>query len=269
MGNGLEQTSLNALEVSDLLFEKYNKMYEANPLSTVFAPLAECFRKMGRKDKALSILREGIKHHPDYLLGYLGLAQCYFDLEQLNLAYNTLRPLIDKNRENIRLLRLFAKTCEKTNHEIEAVEAYKYLLFLNPKDSDAAFKVRKLEDPLLKKLEDKKIGPKEQNQFIFSDSDENKWETVSFQKMEILDRLAYSSQKKGDLDKAAEFVELSLTINPKDIWARDRKKTLTSNDSLNKTPPNSTITSSKIVQYKLLNFLEKIKKRSYQFRSQL
>ena len=63
------------------------------------------------------------------------MAQCYFDLEQFNLAYNTLSPLIDKNRENIRLQRLFAKICEKTNHEIEAVEAYKYLLFLNPKDS--------------------------------------------------------------------------------------------------------------------------------------
>jgi tetratricopeptide (TPR) repeat protein len=267
----LEQTSLNSFETSDLLFEKYNKMYEANPLSTVFAPLAECFRKMGRKDKALSILRVGIKNHPDYLLGYLGLAQCYFDLEQFNLAYNTLRPLIEKNRENIRLQRLFAKICDKTNHEVEALEAYKFLLFLNPKDSDAAFNVRNLEDPLLKKLEEKKVEPKSQNQFLFSDSDsdENKWETVSFQKMEILDRLAYSSQKKGDLDKAAEFVELSLTFNPKDIWARDRKKTLTSNDSLNKTSPNSTLTSSKKVQYKLLNFLDKIKKRSGQIRSQI
>jgi tetratricopeptide (TPR) repeat protein len=265
----LEQTSLNSIEASDLLFEKYNKMYEANPLSTVFAPLAECFRKMGRKDKALSILRAGIKNHPDYLLGYLGLAQCYFDLEQFNLAYNTLRPLIEKNRENIRLQRLFAKICEKTNHEVEALESYKYLLFLNPKDSDAAFNVRNLEDPLLKKLEVKKAEPKAQNPFIFSDSDENKWETVSFQKMEILDRLAYSSEKKGDLDKAAEFVELSLTFNPKDIWAKNRKKTLTSNDSSNKTLPKSTLNSSKKVQYKLLNFLDKIKKRSGQIRSQL
>src|SRR3990172_12124999 len=105
MYNDLEQIDQNFSDSSDLLFDKYIKIYEANPYSTVFAPLAECYRKMGRKDKALSILRAGIKNHPDYLLGYLGLAQCYFDLEQFLLAYSTLKPLIERNRENIRLQR--------------------------------------------------------------------------------------------------------------------------------------------------------------------
>ena len=266
MYNGLDQKQINSSDSSDLLFEKYNKLYEANPRSTVFAPLAECFRKMGRKDKALSILREGIKNHPDYLLGYLGLAQCYFDLEQFNLAYSTLKPLIEKNRENVRLQRLFAKVSEKTNHESEALEAYKYLLFLNPKDSEAAFKVRGLEDPIFKKLEERDTYFTGNNPIDFIGEEENNWKTISFQKMEILDRLAHSYQRKGEVNKAVEFVELSLNINPKDVWAKSRWEELKTANTSNKNVLGSLKGTSEKIEHKLLNFLEKIKKRSHQFR---
>lgn len=265
MYNGLDETQLNSSDSQNLLFEKYSKIFEANPHSTVFAPLAECFRKMGRKDKALSILREGIKNHPDYLLGYLGLAQCYYDLEQLNLAYNTLKPLIEKNRENIKLQRLFAKVCEGTNREAHALESYKYLLFLNPRDAEAASKVRLLEDPVLEKAsfeENKTSG-------YFESDEENNWESVSFQKIEILDKMAHFSHKKGDVKSAAEFVELSLIINPKDIYAQNRARELKANDSARSNPSKTYKKNPQNITHKLLNFLDKIKKRSFEVHSRL
>jgi len=265
MYNEFDETQLNSSDSLNLLFEKYSKIFEANPHSTVFAPLAECFRKMGRKDKALSLLRDGIKNHPDYLLGYLGLAQCYFELEQLNLAYNTLRSLIEKNRENIRLQRLFAKICEGTNHETEALESYKYLLFLNPRDPEAAYKVRMLEDPILQKSEEKTFSFKEDKVSDFFESDEeNNWESVSFQKLEILDKMAHFSHRKGDLKSASEFVELSLTINPKDIWAQNRARQLRSNDSSHTDGSKSYKITPQKITHKLLDFLDKIKKRSFE-----
>jgi tetratricopeptide (TPR) repeat protein len=255
MYNEFDEQQLNSNDSLNLLFEKYSKIFEANPHSTVFAPLAECFRKMGRKDKALSLLREGIKNHPDYLLGYLGLAQCYFELEQLNLAYNTLRPLIEKNRENIRLQRLFAKICEGTNHETEALESYK---------------VRNLEDPILQKLEEKAFSFKEDKISDFFESDkENNWESVNFQKLEILDKMAHFSHRKGDLKSASEFVELSLTINPKDIWAQNRARQLKANDPLRTGVSKSSKMTPQKITHKLLDFLEKIKKRSFQVQSGL
>ncbi len=265
MYNGLDETQLNSSDSQNLLFEKYSRIFEANPHSTVFAPLAECYRKMGRKDKALSLLREGIKNHPDYLLGYLGLAQCYYDLEQLNLAYNTLKPLIEKNRENIKLQRLFAKVCEGTNHESLALESYKYLLFLNPRDAEAASKVRLLEDPVLEKLsfEENKTSN------YFESDEENNWESVSFQKMEILDKRAHFSHKKGDDKSAAEFVELSLIINPKDIYAQNRARELKANDSVRFNASKPYVKNSQNITHKLLDFLEKIKKRSYEVHSRL
>ncbi len=127
------------------LFLKYQSDFEKNPRSRVFAPLAESYRKIGMTDKAMEILSQGIRHNPSYVMGYMGLAFCYFDLKQFNLAYSTLRPLVESNRDNIRLQRLFADTCIAINHKDEALETLKYLLFINPRDKEIAKLVSTLE----------------------------------------------------------------------------------------------------------------------------
>ena len=128
------------------LFLKYQSEYERNPRSRVFAPLAEAYRKFGMTDKAMDILSQGIRLHPSYVMGYLGMAFCYFDLKQFNLAYTTLRPLVEGNRDNIRLQKLFADICLELGHKEEALETYKYLLFINPRDKEIAAQVTMLEN---------------------------------------------------------------------------------------------------------------------------
>ena len=128
------------------LFLKYQSEYEKNPRSRVFAPLAEAYRKFGMTDKAMDILSQGIRLHPSYVMGYLGMAFCYFDLKQFNLAYTTLRPLVEGNRDNIRLQKLFADICLELGHKEEALETYKYLLFINPRDKEIAAQVTMLEN---------------------------------------------------------------------------------------------------------------------------
>ncbi len=130
------------------LFLKYQSEYEKNPRSKVFAPLAEMYRKIGMTEKAMEILGQGIKYHPSYSLGYLGMASCYFDIQQYSLAYSALRPLVDSNRDNLKLLRLFADTCMKLGNKDEALETYKYLLFILPKDKEIASIVSVLEDQI-------------------------------------------------------------------------------------------------------------------------
>lgn len=121
-------------------------MYERDPRSRVFAPLAEAYRGLGMVEKAFEILREGIKHHPDYVMGYLGLASCYADEEEWTNVYSTLRPFVSKNRDNLRLQKVFAKACLNINHHDEALETYKYILFLNPNDSESSEMVSELEE---------------------------------------------------------------------------------------------------------------------------
>ena len=127
------------------LFLKYQSDFEKNPRSRVFAPLAEAYRKLGMTDKAMEILSQGIRFHPSYAMGYLGLAFCYYDIRQFNLAYSTLRPIIEGNRDNLRLQKLFSDVCLELGQKEEALETLKYLLFVNPRDKEVGELVLRLE----------------------------------------------------------------------------------------------------------------------------
>lgn len=131
------------------LLAKYYNMYKKNPRSRVFAPLAESFRKLGMLEDAYKILKDGIRHHPNYTLGYIVLANCYYDEQKYELTYNTLRPIINQNADNISLQKIFAQACIHLGHLEEALDTFKYLLFMNPKDKYFAEQVKKLEDDLL------------------------------------------------------------------------------------------------------------------------
>lgn len=131
------------------LLAKYFQMYKKNPRSRVFAPLAESFRKLGMLDDAYKILKEGIRNHPNYTLGYIVLAHCYYDQEKYELTYNTLRPIIAQNADNISLQKIFAQACIHLGHLEEALDTFKYLLFMNPKDRFFAEQVKRLEDDLM------------------------------------------------------------------------------------------------------------------------
>lgn len=131
------------------LLAKYFNMYKKNPRSRVFAPLAESFRKLGMYDDAFKILKDGIRHHPNYTLGYIVLAHCYYDQQKYELTYNTLRPIIAQNADNISLQKIFAQACIHLGHLEEALDTFKYLLFMNPKDRYFAEQVKRLEDDLM------------------------------------------------------------------------------------------------------------------------
>lgn len=140
--------SKDKLRLLSPLFLKYQNDFEKNPRSRVFAPLAEAYRKLGMTEKAMEILSQGIRFHPAYVMGYLGLAFCYFDLKQFNLAYTTLRPHTESNRDNLRLLKLFSDICLELNKQEEALETLKYLLFINPRDKDIAELVARVESEI-------------------------------------------------------------------------------------------------------------------------
>ncbi len=163
------------------LLTKYSLLYEKKPKSRVFAPLAETYRKLGMIEESLKILREGIKYHPDYTLGYIVLAHVYFDRQNYELSYNTIRPFVSKNLENITLQKLFAKVCINLGHLEEALQTFKYLLLINPRDIECAEQVKLLEDDLLIS-ENEQIAEShlpESNPTTFED-DEEEWVQVNF-----------------------------------------------------------------------------------------
>ena len=120
------------------LLAKYTLLYEKNPRSRVFAPLAESYRKLGMYDEAFMLLQEGIKLHPSYTLGYIVLGNCYFDQQKFEQAYNTIKPFISDNLENLSLQKLYAECCVHLGYLEESLNTFKCLLLLNPKDNYVA-----------------------------------------------------------------------------------------------------------------------------------
>ncbi len=140
-------------EITSPLLLKFLKAYERNPHSRVFAPLAEHYRKAGMVDQAIIILKKGMRVHPEYALGHQTYAACLLDKKRFKDAYETLLPFVDKNRDNTKLQELFADVCYTLGYFDLALETYKYLLFINPKDSLAKSRVGELEDRIITKFQ--------------------------------------------------------------------------------------------------------------------
>lgn len=165
---------------SSSLLVKYQTMYDRNPRSRVFAPLAESYRKLGLLDEAFKVLKNGLKYHPDYSLGHLVLAHCYYDQEKYQLVYDTLKPLLSKNMDNIQMQRIFAEAAIELGYLEEALDTYKYLLFLNPQDKAFAQEIKKLEDDLqvgLKQLSSQQLIKSPETQVEINEDD---WVQVNF-----------------------------------------------------------------------------------------
>ena len=191
-------------------------MYEKKPRSRVFAPLAETYRKLGLLDEAFKVLNKGIKYHPSYTLGYIVLGQCYFDTQNYEMAYSAIRPFISQNLENITLQKLFAKTCINLGYLEEALQTFKYLLLINPKDTYVADQIKLLEDDLLVDKEEENLET-QNNQSSF---DEDVWVQVDFNKA-LEDNNAQKLPEKEEDDLSLWNVEKN--NSPLDLFKKEIK----------------------------------------------
>ncbi len=164
------------------LLTKYKYLYEKNPRSKVFAPLAETYRKLGMLPEATKILRDGIKIHPTYVLAYIVLGNIYYDEGHYELAYSTVRGFVALNLENIALQKLFGKVCLELSKYDEALDTYKMMLLINPKDEDIIEKVQTLESKLNYSVIIENEVVKAEDMF----DDEDDWVQVDFNKKSII-----------------------------------------------------------------------------------
>ena len=134
------------------LIKKYTDKLKEDPKSRAFAPLGEIYRKLGLYKQAISVYESGIRIHPTYSLGIIGLAQCYLEIDEYQLSYNVLKPYLNLNNDNLKYLSLFASVCERLNFIDEALGTYKNILFLNPKDRKAEEYVSRFEDESLSQV---------------------------------------------------------------------------------------------------------------------
>ena len=127
------------------LLLKYLKMWQDDPKSKSFAPLAESYRKIGLIDEAIDICKEGIQANPDFFGGKVALARAYFDKKMHIQVRDILMPLIDKIPDNLIAQKLFADSCLVLGFIKDALTSYKMLLYFNPNDREAYSIIQELE----------------------------------------------------------------------------------------------------------------------------
>lgn len=129
----------------------YLKKYQEDPSSRVFAPLAEAYRKAGLIDEAIEIAREGLRVHPHFVGGRVALARALFDKKHYNDVIEELTPIIRDVPDNLVAQRLLADSCLMLGRVMEALGAYKMLLYFSPQDSEIGQIVSELEEQAYEK----------------------------------------------------------------------------------------------------------------------
>lgn len=133
---------------------RYQELYEKDPTSKVFAPLAEAYRKMGLLEEALKTCAAGVKHHPDFPSGQVALAKILVDLGRPTEAIEHLQRATELSPENILAHSLLAQLLLELKRPTEALKSFKMVLFLNPTDKKSAQAIKKLESLAAKDFEE-------------------------------------------------------------------------------------------------------------------
>lgn len=132
-------------EINSEFIERYQKMYEKDPTSRIFAPLAEAYRKMGLLKEAREVAEKGVHDNPNFPGGRVALGRIYLANSQFKEAEVQFCKAVDLAPENMLAYQLLAETHLRLKKTKEALKAYKMLLFISPENTRAQNAVRKLE----------------------------------------------------------------------------------------------------------------------------
>jgi len=127
------------------LIEHYQKIYEKDPRSKVFASLAEAYRKLEMPERAFDICRQGVALHPQFIGGLVALGRSALEIKKYDEAIQSLEKACQLSRENVLAHQLLADAYLHTKQPKLALKAYKKVLFFNPKHARALQVVKKLE----------------------------------------------------------------------------------------------------------------------------
>lgn len=123
--------------------ERYLRIFQENPDSRVFAPLADLYRRLGRLQEAEEICREGIQRHPYYAGGRVALAHVLLDSSRLDEALAEVESVVTYYPDNLLARKILIRVLggsdqlERARREFEALRVLAPLVASDPELSRA------------------------------------------------------------------------------------------------------------------------------------
>ena len=123
--------------------EKLQQRYEADP-SRNFAQLAEAYRREGKLDDALQLLRTHLEERPKYVSGLIVLGRCLLDNLDDREARETFERVLAVDPEHIIALKSLADIAERGGQVADARKWLERLLEVDPMNNAAQQALRRL-----------------------------------------------------------------------------------------------------------------------------
>lgn len=110
------------------------KELAANPASRQFYQLGELLRREGQLEEAVTVLRQGLSHHPRYVAAWVSLGRALLDLQKLCEARAAFREALQLDPQNPVAWRLLGEALLGLGERQEALHAFQHALTLVPGD---------------------------------------------------------------------------------------------------------------------------------------
>ena len=117
--------------------EKLERKHAENPEGRYFVPLANAYRRSGDLRRAMSLLRQGLQKHPDYLSAHIVLGRCLADQGESGAAEAEFRHVLAVDPQNLIALRTLGELAIGQRNLEDARKWYQELLTVDPMNEDA------------------------------------------------------------------------------------------------------------------------------------
>lgn len=125
---------------------RFEDRYAENPDSLVFVRLADLHREAGDPDRALEVVREGLRRHPDYASGHLVRGRCLKALGEREEAETAFRRVLELDGGNPVALRSLADLAVDRGDPGDARGHLREILDADPGNESAREMLRSLAD---------------------------------------------------------------------------------------------------------------------------
>lgn len=125
--------------------EKLSEKLAKDPSSKLFVPLAEEYIKGGMFDEAVTVLKDGLKHHPSYISARVALGKAYHKKGLIKESLEEFKKVVSVNPDNLLAHKKLVEINKVLGNIEDAIKSCNTILLLNPKDEEIKGILKQLE----------------------------------------------------------------------------------------------------------------------------